>query len=174
MISLIISNVVVRQDADGRYCLNDLHKAAGGNRRHLPSRWLENQQAQDLIAEIRCEEGRTGNPVLVRNGGAIPGTWACDDLVIAYATWISPKFYLRVIRAYKASTGKEYRETLGLMQHRMALETRDAASKVRAQFGSGLMNQRKRELPAIKTERAALDAKMQGGLFAAELLEQAA
>jgi hypothetical protein len=91
----------------------------------------------------------------------------CDDLVIAYANWISSKFYLRVIRSFKSQMGREMKESIGLMHMRMALETRDAGSRVRAQFGSSLMNQRRRELPAIKTERARLEEEMQQKLFAA-------
>ncbi|MBL8409151.1 MAG: KilA-N domain-containing protein [Candidatus Accumulibacter sp.] len=42
----------VRQDAAGRFSLNDFHKAAGEEARHQPSLFLQNQQAKELIAEI--------------------------------------------------------------------------------------------------------------------------
>lgn len=32
--ALTIANTTIRQDAEGRYCLNDLHKAAGGEAKH--------------------------------------------------------------------------------------------------------------------------------------------
>ena len=38
--ALVISDISVRQDAEGRYCLNDLHKSAGGEKRHRPNYWL--------------------------------------------------------------------------------------------------------------------------------------
>lgn len=163
---LVISNKPIRQDAQGRFCLNDLHKAAGGNRRHLPSRWMENLQTQELIAEIQGQGTETGIPVSLVRGGPAQGTWVCDDLVIAYANWISAKFYLRVIRCFKSQMGLELKESIGLMHLRLALEKRDETSKVRAQFGSGLMNDRRRELPSIRTERARLEAEMQQRLFA--------
>jgi hypothetical protein len=47
---LKISNVSVRQDSVGRFSLNDLHKAAGGEIRHLASYWLSNQQTKELIS----------------------------------------------------------------------------------------------------------------------------
>lgn len=50
--ALVVANTAIRQDAEGRYCLNDLHKAAGGENRHRPSMWLENQQTQELVEEI--------------------------------------------------------------------------------------------------------------------------
>ncbi|KOR27851.1 KilA, N- domain-containing protein, partial [Achromatium sp. WMS1] len=37
---IIIEEIAIRQDAQGRFCLNDLHKASGGAKRHQPSNWL--------------------------------------------------------------------------------------------------------------------------------------
>lgn len=36
----------------GRYCLNDFHKAAGGEQRHQPRYWLANQQTQELVSYL--------------------------------------------------------------------------------------------------------------------------
>jgi hypothetical protein len=57
---LIIVGVSIRQDEEGRYCLNDLHKAAGSESRHQPGKWLENKQTRELIAEFE----KTGIPVI--------------------------------------------------------------------------------------------------------------
>lgn len=51
--SLSVDGIEIRQDAEGRFSLNDLHKASGGLKRHSPNYWLENQQTQELIEEIR-------------------------------------------------------------------------------------------------------------------------
>lgn len=97
---LAIAGIGIRQDAQGRYCLNDLHKASGGESRHRPSLWSENQQTQTLVAELESE---AGIPALVSNhGGTNAGTFVCKELVYAYAMWISAKFHLQVIRAYDA------------------------------------------------------------------------
>jgi len=93
---LMIANVGIRQDDQGRYCLNDLHRAAGGEKKHGPSYWMENAQTTELIAEL----ADTGNPVSVLKGGTIQGTYVCKELVYSYAMWISPSFNLKVIRAY--------------------------------------------------------------------------
>lgn len=85
----------VRTDDAGRYCLNDLHKAAGGLQKHKPVHWLNNQQTIELIGELE----KVGNPTFTergRNGG----TYVAKELVYAYAMWISPAFHLKVIRAY--------------------------------------------------------------------------
>lgn len=98
MPSLTITGIGIRQDADGRYSLNDLHRAAGGEQRHQPRYFLANQQTVELIAEL----GDSGNPLSVVRGGADQGTYAARELVYAYAMWISPAFHLQVIRAYDA------------------------------------------------------------------------
>ncbi len=94
-----VADVTIATDQEGRFCLNDLHKAAGGEERHRPSRWAENQQAQELAEEV----GKAGIPALVSvKGGAAPGTYVCRELVYAYAMWISAKFHLQVIRTFDA------------------------------------------------------------------------
>lgn len=110
MSDLIISEVLVRIDGDGRYCLNDLHKAAGGESRHQPAKWLITQQAIDLIELLKSEKRDTGilvskqnQPLKVYKGGSSwQGTFVAKDLVYAYAMWISAAFHLKVIRAYDA------------------------------------------------------------------------
>jgi hypothetical protein len=100
--SINIADTVIGTDQDGRFCLNDLHKAAGGEDRHVPGYWLENRQTADLIAELET----TGIPV-VKKPGRAGGTYACKELVYAYAMWISPKFHLEVIRTFDAvATGQ--------------------------------------------------------------------
>lgn len=91
-----IAGVEIRRDTEGRYSLNDLHKAAGNKDRHAPALWLRNQQTKDLVMEITDIR----NPISVVRGGITQGTFVCKELVYAYAMWISPKFHLQVIRAY--------------------------------------------------------------------------
>jgi phage antirepressor YoqD-like protein len=97
MQSLSLHNTTIRQDSAGRYCLNDLHRASGGEKRHGPSYWIENAQTRALIQEL----SDTGNPVsVVKGGDGAQGTFVAKELVYAYAMWISPAFHLAVIRAY--------------------------------------------------------------------------
>lgn len=101
MLELIVASVSVRTDKDGRFCLNDLHRAAGGNASHAPGQWLRNKQAQELVRELGGVEIPTG-PVATINDGINNGTFVAKELVYAYAMWISPAFHLKVIRAYDA------------------------------------------------------------------------
>lgn len=107
--SLTVAGITIKQDQDGRFCLNDFHKAAGGEVKHKPSEWLRNQQTQELVDEI----GKVGNPALVsQRGGSTPGTYVCKELVYAYAMWVSPKFHLHVIRTYDQVAKEQAAKTL--------------------------------------------------------------
>lgn len=107
--ALTIANITIKTDAEGRYCLNDFHKAAGGEQRHQPRYWLANQFTEELLAEI------SGIP-LVSKTGRNGGTFVIRKLVFAYAMWISPKFHLEVIDAYDRLT------TDGVAVHKNAAE----------------------------------------------------
>ena len=98
---VIIDEVSIRQDAEGRFCLNDLHKAAGGMEKDKPGNWLRLDQTRELISEIdQCSEMSSALSTVV--GGVSPGTYVCKELVYAYAMWINPSFHLKVIRIFDA------------------------------------------------------------------------
>lgn len=102
MTALSIVGVKVRQDSEGRFSLNDLHKAAGKHKRHSPNYFLENQGTRDIISSLET----TGNPVFKKEGRN-GGTYVCKELVYSYAMWISAEFSLQVIRAYDALVSGE-------------------------------------------------------------------
>lgn len=123
---LLIGNLQIRRDAAGRYCLNDLHQAAGNDARSKPANWLRLQQTAALIAILddassclgdqtsatgkpasgtirpllTSEQRSDCSPIQVIQGGLSQGTYAAKSLVYAYAMWISPRFHLTVIDAY--------------------------------------------------------------------------
>lgn len=100
--TLAILGTTIRQDAEGRFCLNDCHKASGGDAAKKPANFLRLDTAKALIAEIsRCSDVSIP-PVNVKQGGNDQGSYACRELIYAYGEWISASFHLTVIRAFDA------------------------------------------------------------------------
>ena len=130
-----ISNVTIRQNENHLYNLNDLHKAAGDKPEHQPNRWLRNKQTQELIAEI---EAQGGIAVTTSQGGKNRGTFVCKELVYAYATWISAKFFLLVIRTFDAVVSGSLKPDFHLTAQTTPDERkplRDAVFALAAQYG---------------------------------------
>ena len=103
--TLAILGTTIRQDAEGRFCLNDCWAAARKPEEKKPSNWHDLLGTQELVEEIRQSGNLTfggKQPLFVKKGGNAPGIWACKELVYAYAMWISPAFHLTVIRAFDA------------------------------------------------------------------------
>ena len=110
--TLTVLGTKIRRDEDGRYNLNDCHKAAGGEKTHQPANWLRLQRTMDLVAEMANSsdlrssgnDGETGQncpvaPVFSKEGRG-GGTYVAKELVYDFAMWISPAFSLTVIRAF--------------------------------------------------------------------------
>lgn len=105
MSNLTILNNKIRT-LDNLYSLNDLHRASGGLSKHKPTFFLRLEQTKDLINEITQESKlQICNSVKIIHGGPNSGSYACQELVIAYAAWISAAFHLKVIRAFMAING---------------------------------------------------------------------
>lgn len=161
---LVISNTAIRQDAQGRYCLNDLHRAAMARGKATtsdrPGTFMKRPETEALVGAIkkRCTQECIDPAVRVRGGiQAEQGTFVARALVYAYAMWIDADFHLDVIEAFDTAQAA----SLGLWQQMHALIAREVDSKVRASFGSHLMHERKREIPRIDAERARLEAEIQ-------------
>lgn len=95
MSNLAILNTSIRS-YENLFSLNDLHQASGNLTKHKPAFFLRIDMTKDLIAEIEKE---TPNALKVIRGTQ-GGTYACEELMLAYAMWISPKFHLIVLRAF--------------------------------------------------------------------------
>jgi phage antirepressor YoqD-like protein len=94
--------VVVHQDAEGRFSLNDFHRAAGGEARHQPSNFLRSEAATALVEELTRSSDSMNAPVASIRGGPGQGTYVCRELVYAYASWVSAAFHLKVLRVFDA------------------------------------------------------------------------
>ena len=100
-VQINIDGAAIHHDRHGRFCLNDLHQASGGERKNQPQYFLDNVKTQELVQELIT----TGIPVLpveVINGGNNRGTYVVKQIVYAYAMWISAKFHLKVINSFDA------------------------------------------------------------------------
>ena len=118
---------------DGLFCLNDLHKAAGGAAKHKPILFLRSVQAKMLLEELRGTDLYPLRRVVGK--GKEQGTYVCLELVYAYAMWISAAFYLKVIRAYHAMSirGDALRQALA-----KAEIAHDTAKESASDCGRGL------------------------------------
>lgn len=132
------------------YSLNDIHKASGGEMKHQPSNFIRLDTTQGLIIEI--EKDRSSdlmNAHKTVRGGRNPnlqGTWVCEELVLAYAMWISPKFHLIVLRAFLAM----HRDKIKPQQDLSEITNSQQAliKKIAAEILSAM------ELPKIYNEQA--------------------
>lgn len=91
--NLTICNKSIKMK-DGLYCLNDLHKASGGEKKNGPSYWLAIEQTKAFL--------ETTDISVVKLEGRGGGSYAEKKAVYAYAMWISPEFQSHVIDAYDA------------------------------------------------------------------------
>lgn len=94
----VIAGVEITTDEQGRFNLNALHKASGGEKKNGPSYWLALDSSKDLVAEL-VEKYSTEIPVETK-GGRAGGTFAHELLAVSYAGWISPAFQLKVNQVF--------------------------------------------------------------------------
>lgn len=127
LVTLRIADIDVRQDAHGRFSLNDLHRASGGEKRHQPSNWLQLDQTKELIEEFRnplnfpvpAFPGTEQIQPLMSIRGGDPeqqGTFVVKELVYAYAMWVKPAFHLKVIRTFDAVANAAHQTPTQLLQ----------------------------------------------------------
>ena len=98
-------------------CLNDLHAASPlkGNAKKRPSMWLVNKHTKALISAAEAKSGNRNTGFendlfaddfkVIRTvvGGKHAGTYAIEDLAIAYAMWLSAEFHLHVIHVFRGA-----------------------------------------------------------------------
>ena len=110
---------------DGVYSLNDLHAASGGQVRHQPTRFMRLDQTQALIAELSDSPEMVNGVFKIVKGSVNPGTYACRELVIAYAAWISASFHLKVIRFFLTQAAPSLAEPTPSLRNRRWLVSFD-------------------------------------------------
>lgn len=132
MQAITILDTSIRQDAEGRYSLNDLHRAAmaaagrdgSPNDDHQrPGRFFESAGVQDFIAALDAENPASSVSI-VRGRGKAQGTYVSELVVYRYAAWISAAFEVKVYSVFRDwARGAVDRQ----MQARIAEQERNAA-----------------------------------------------
>lgn len=107
---VVILSTKIKQDKKGLFCINDIHKSSGAEKKKQPSNWLRLDTTKELILELeRSSDVRSGQKAISTvAGGLSQGTYACKELVYAYAMWISAKFHIHVIRTFDALIQQEH------------------------------------------------------------------
>lgn len=168
-----IDGAVIRQDDQGRYCLNDLHKASGSEQKNQPRYFLENKQTQDLVQAL-TDSGIPLSPINVIRGGLEQGTYVVKQIVYAYAMWISAAFNLKVINTFDAvatgamqpqiTTPHDYLSALKALveseeQKQLVIQERDHAIATKAEIGSrreatamGRLSAKVKEVESLKVQ----------------------
>ncbi len=108
--------------SEGRYCLNDLHKAAGGSKTHQLSNWARRTETDELVNALLQDSNLRLAPLAVTHGGPNRGTNVCEDLVIDYAAWISPQFRLKVYRVFKQAAMGQVQQPVAVGGNAMMLQ----------------------------------------------------
>lgn len=99
----VIAGVEITTDEHGRFNLNALHKASRLGAHKAPNQWLRTKTAKTLASKLLNNNQTVDSqpePVRVINGGLEQGTYAVQQLAVAYASWISPEFHLQVIDVF--------------------------------------------------------------------------
>lgn len=82
---MVIDQVTISQDFYGRYCLNDLHKAAGGAEKDDPYRFFRLDSTEALVNELLKAPDMGFQPLYAKRGNG-GGTFVVKELVYAYQT----------------------------------------------------------------------------------------
>lgn len=102
--NITVFEKTIRIDADGRFCLNDIHKAAMANGKatesQKPSEFLRHDKVKDFISEVDLEAGNRASIKTVKGRG-ITGTYATELVALRYAGWISAKVEVEVYRTFQ-------------------------------------------------------------------------
>lgn len=101
MNTITLFNKTIRQDENGRYCLNDLHKAAMANgyatKNHRPTEFLRSEPVKAFLAELE----KVGESHIKTTKGRSGGTYTTELVALRYAGWISPKVEVEVYKTFQ-------------------------------------------------------------------------
>lgn len=132
---IAIEGVKVRQDDEGRYCLNDLHKAAmaagKATAAQRPNQFLRTDTVQGFIDALETAQISAVSAVVTKEGRG-GGSYAVELVAIRYAAWIDPAFEIQVYETFQALRRGEVELARGSADREKArLESRFLADAVK-------------------------------------------
>lgn len=130
-----LHGVYVRVDADGRYCLNDLHRAAMANGKatesQRPGEFLKTGQIKRFVDRL-SDAKKIASVVSVR-GGKRQGTYGHELVVSRYAAWIDVDFEIEVYETFQQAKRQQAMESEG-SGYALALLVRPEAADWQRRF----------------------------------------
>lgn len=119
LVSIQFKGESVRQDCDGRFSLNDLHRMSGTDKGKAPGEWakLDGTKALVEVLQDQHDSNRVLTPiwkVMVSRRGNMGGTWAVMSLALAYASYLSPEFRAACLKVVEERIEEEQNPELGI------------------------------------------------------------
>lgn len=103
MDNLVLNGTEIRSDEFGRYCLTDIYRASNLPAHKRPVKFEATPTFKGVQDVLKVRTG-TFNPYEKTRGRYNGGTWACKEMLIAYAMWVSPEFMVKVIDVFFAAS----------------------------------------------------------------------
>ena len=119
LVSLQFKGESVRQDRDGRFSLNDLHRMSGAGKGKEPKEWAKLDTTKSLVEVLQDQQDLNGGKspiqkVFVSTRGGGGGTWAALPLALAYASYLSPEFRAACLKVVEERIEEEQNPELGI------------------------------------------------------------
>ena len=96
--SITIGNITIHQSENGLYRMVDFWSASGKEPRHNPKSFFKLENIKELEREIF--KGGEFATFKITTRGKYGGIYVSRELIIAYATWVSPRFFLTVLQTF--------------------------------------------------------------------------
>lgn len=121
---MIIADNAININADGLYCLNDLHKAAMAQGKatesQRPPKFLDSDSVKGFVQAL--SDARKRASVVTVKGGKNQGTYADELVVMRYAAWIDPAYEIEVYAAVQALKRGDIDSAVAITKSNLATE----------------------------------------------------
>ena len=133
--SINVGGVIIHKSDNGLYSLVDLWKANGSQKKKRPSEYTKLSSSKEIINELCSTPKNMSDRIsgidgvlMMINGGKNRGTYGCKELCFTYSMWLSPKFYVQVVRTFNALSEAKNTEELIQLKAQVDLFNSNAES----------------------------------------------